>query len=285
MFVYINGKVISEEEATISPFDHGYLYGLGLFETFRVYNGHPFLLDDHLERLNTSLEVLNIKLRYEREEMRKILHLLLEKNQLQDAYIRLNVSAGVGEIGLQINPYCKPNVIIFAKQLPKMDPIQEKQAVVLNLKRNTPEGMERLKSHHYLNNILAKRELGDRTDCEGIFLTKEGYVAEGIVSNLFWINQDILYTPSIDTGILNGITRKLVMKLASRRGMTIEEGCFTVDDVKKADEVFITNSIQEMVPISIFDGKEMPGAAGKLVNKLQLDYRERCQSLWSRNEL
>lgn len=205
MFIYLNGDLVRKEDAVISPFDHGFLYGMGLFETIRVYNGHPFLLDDHLQRLNNSLEVLNIKTRYTRDEILEILHPLLKINELTDAYVRLNVSAGIGEIGLQTEPYVHPNLIIFAKPLPPAKGLQEKKSVILQLKRNTPEGFERLKSHHYLNNILAKREIGDHPECEGIFLTEDGYLAEGIVSNLFWIKDQKLYTPALETGILDGI--------------------------------------------------------------------------------
>ncbi|WP_102273287.1 aminodeoxychorismate lyase [Cytobacillus massiliigabonensis] len=284
MYIYLNGKIVQKEKAVISPFDHGYLYGLGLFETFRVYEGHPFLLDDHLERLNHSLEVLNMNVSYSREEILRALRPLLAKNHLTDAYIRVNVSAGIGEIGLQSDPYLHPNLIIFAKPLPPAMNRQEKKAVILTLNRNTPEGVERLKSHHFLNNILAKREIGDMPDCEGIFLTKEGFLAEGIVSNLFWLKENVLYTPAIETGILNGVTRKFIMKLAQRKGIAVEEGLYYVADAKKADEVFITNSIQEIVPISLFDESEMPGNNGSFVQDLQKQYKNLSGYLWSRNE-
>lgn len=284
MFIYMNGEIIRKDEAVISPFDHGYLYGMGLFETFRVYDGHPFLLDDHLERLNISLKVLNMKVSYSREEILEALRQLLAINNLTDAYIRLNVSAGVGEIGLQPDPYLQPNLIIFAMPLPPSMNRQEKSAVILNLNRNTPEGLERLKSHHYLNNILAKREIAGMPDCEGVFLTKEKYLAEGIVSNLFWVKGKVLYTPAIETGILNGITRQFIMKLAHGNEVTVEEGFYRVEEAKRADEIFITNSIQEIVPISFFDGCRMPGMNGNFVKDLQKQYKELSNFLWSRNE-
>lgn len=284
MFIYMNGEIVGKEEAAISPFDHGFLYGMGLFETFRVYDGHPFLLDDHLERLNNSLEVLNMKATYSRDEILRALHPLLAKNHLTDAYVRLNVSAGIGEIGLRTEPYLHPNLIIFAKPLSPSMSGQEKRAVILKINRNTPEGLERLKSHHYLNNILAKREIGDRHDCEGIFLTKEGFLAEGIVSNLFWLKENVLYTPAIATGILNGVTRKLIINLAHSNGMIVEEGFYRVDEAKKADEVFVTNSIQEIVPIYSFDGSDMPGVNGSFVQYLQKQYKSLSRSLWSKNE-
>ncbi|MBY0124437.1 aminodeoxychorismate lyase [Bacillus sp. S/N-304-OC-R1] len=285
MYLYMNGKLVGKEDALISPFDHGFLYGMGLFETFRTYGGHPFLLDDHLDRLNNGLKVLNIDVRYTREEIVKAIRLLLKENKLEDAYFRLNVSAGIGEIGLQTEAYENPNLIIFAKPLPPQNPFQEKKAVILKLKRNTPEGYERLKSHHYLNNILAKREIGNSPDCEGIFLTKEEFLAEGVVSNLFWIKESTLFTPAIETGILNGITRQFIISLARKNGMHIHEGFFSLDEAIQAEEMFVSNSIQEMVPISSFDGKQMPGAKGEKVRKLQRLYQQHTVNLWSRDLL
>lgn len=285
MYIYMNGEVVRKEEARISPFDHGFLYGMGLFETFRVYNGHPFLLDDHLERLNRSLEAINIAARFNREQVLAALEMLLERNGYDNAYIRMNVSAGIGEIGLQTAPYTNPNTIIFCKPLPPRSRSAEKQAVLLEIPRNTPEGAERLKSHHFLNNILAKKEAGDDPGTEGIFLTRDGYLAEGITSNLFWIRDGHLFTPSLNTGILNGITREFVIRLAGKMGMNVQEGMYRPEAVLNADEVFVTNSIQEIVPIASFEGHSMPGLSGKKTSELQMHYEKHCKHLWSRKEL
>jgi 4-amino-4-deoxychorismate lyase len=281
MYVYINGHFSKKEDVRISPFDHGFLYGLGVFETFRIYNGHPFLLDDHLERLNSGMRVLNIDAAFSREETTNILTQLLSKNDLSHAYIRLNVSAGNGEIGLQTEGYTHPNILVFCKPLSPPEGMTEKQAVVLSLKRNTPEGEERLKSHHYMNNVLAKREIGNDTDKEGIFLTKEGYLSEGIVSNLFWSKDDILYTPCIETGILNGITRRYVIALARSAGIEVREGFYMPKEAEAADEIFLTNSIQEIVPVTTFSGKDYPGKVGPIVQALYNHYEAHRETLWS----
>ena len=285
MFVYMNGQYAQKDEITISPFDHGFLYGLGVFETFRIYNGHPFLLDDHLERLNVSLRVLNIEAEFTRAEMEKILDELLAKNNLPDAYIRFNVSAGNGEIGLQTERYLEPNVIVFAKSLPPAGEMGEKKAMLLALRRNTPEGPERLKSHHYLNNVLAKREAGPAMDTEGIFLTSDGFLAEGIVSNIFWYNEGILFTPAVDTGILNGITRRFVIALARKAGIEVREGFYKKEEAEAADEIFLTNSIQEIVPVTEFEGRRFPGKSGEVVNILFGEYAAYRERLWSRTQL
>jgi 4-amino-4-deoxychorismate lyase len=286
MFVYLDGSIVVKEEALVSIFDHGFLYGVGLFETFRVYEGHAFLLDDHLQRLNDGLKELLIEKSFTREEVEEVLKRLLQANGYQNAYIRFNVSAGYGELGLQVEAYKQPTVIVYAKPLPKASrEIQEKRAQLLTIRRNTPEGPYRLKSHHFLNNILAKREIGNDSDVEGIFLSNDGYLAEGVVSNLLWIKNNILYTPSVVTGILNGVTRQFILQLAKEYGMGIEEGLFTPKVLDGADEILVTNSIQEVVAISKWNDKDYPGAQGELARILHQKYRAYSSNLFSRNEL
>lgn len=284
MYIYLNGNIIRREEAAISPFDHGYMYGLGLFETFRTYNGHPFLLDDHLARLNNGLEELDIEYRGKREDILSILEQLLKVNGLQDAYVRLNVSAGAGDVGLQTKPYTDPTVIMYMKSLPS-NGTQEKEGVVLEITRNSPEGNRRLKSHHYLNNILAKKEMGSALAKEGIFLTKEGYVAEGIVSNLFFVKDGIVYTPSLETGILDGITRQFVFSLLEKLDITVKEGFFTIQELLESDEIFVTNSVQEISPIVRIGNHFYPKRKHTLVRRLQTIYNQVCHSLWSKHDL
>jgi 4-amino-4-deoxychorismate lyase len=286
MFVYLNGKIVPKEEALISAYDHGYLYGVGLFETFRVYDGHIFLLDDHLQRLNDGLNSLLIEKCFTKEEVEEAVSDLLKANRFQNAYIRLNISAGWGELGLTVDPYVEPTVIIYSKPLPPPgSEIFEKKAQLLKIARNTPEGNYRLKSHHFLNNILAKREIGNRMDVEGIFLTAKGDLAEGVVSNLFWVKDDTVFTPSIETGILNGITRQFVIQLVRQRGMRVQEGFFKPEALNDADELFITNSIQEVVGIHQWNNRAYPGKEGNLTVYLHEQYRYYCSKLSSRNEL
>ena len=285
VLIYVNGRVCRSSEAKISPYDHGYLYGLGVFETFRIYNGHPFLLDDHYERLMDALDILQIKWTMTKDEVMLILKNLLVKNGLKHAYVRLNVSAGIDEIGLQTEVYEEPSVIVFIKPLASPGNVVEKEGVILKQVRNTPEGAFRLKSHHYLNNILGKREIGNVVNKEGIFLTETGYVAEGIVSNLFFVKGDILYTPSLETGILNGITRAFIIKAAEELDIEVKEGFFTKDELLSADEVFVTNSIQEIVPLYRIEEKDFPGKVGVVTKRLMDLYGVQREKLWSRNEL
>ncbi|MFL8938685.1 aminodeoxychorismate lyase [Rossellomorea oryzaecorticis] len=274
MYIYSNGKIIHQSEAAISPFDHGYLYGLGVFETFRTYGGHPFLLGDHLARLNKGLQVLNIEVDLDEAEIKQVVASLIRKNGLDDAYCRLNVSGGPGEIGLQTAPYGDPTVILFQKKLPPSVPLREKEGVFLKLRRSTPEIKERLKSHHYLNNLAAKREIGPDQDKEGIFITGDGYLCEGITSNLFWIKEGELFTPAVETGLLNGITRQFILALAEKLNLPVREGFFQESDLEAASEVFFTNSVQEIVPVRKIGDQTYAGRDGRWVRLLHEQYQE-----------
>ncbi|PEB51978.1 4-amino-4-deoxychorismate lyase [Bacillus pseudomycoides] len=285
MLIYVNGTYVEASEAKISPYDHGYLYGLGVFETFRIYNGHPFLLDDHYERLMDALSALQIEWKLTKDDVLRILQELLERNGLDHAYVRFNVSAGIDEIGLQTGVYEEPSVIVFIKPLAASGAVVEKEGVILNQARNTPEGAFRLKSHHYLNNILGKREIGNVVSKEGIFFTEAGYVAEGIVSNLFFVKESILYTPSLETGILNGITRAFIIRIAEMLNIQVKEGFFTKGELLSADEVFVTNSVQEIVPLRHIEGRDFPGKEGEVTRELMHVYEMHRENLWSRNEL
>lgn len=276
MFLYLNGTIVKEEEAVISPFDHGFLYGLGVFETFRVYNGHCFLLGDHINRLNLALKEMDIQYSVSMEQVKEIVQALLLKNKIQNARIRLNVSAGKAPLGLQGEAYEEPNVIVFMNPLSKAgSELAEKEAILLKTPRNTPETAFRLKSHHYLNNIAGKKEMKNEPNAEGLFLTREGYMAEGLVSNIFWIKNEVLYTPDVNTGILNGITRQFVMKLAKNLKIVVVEGFFKPEELYDAEEVFLTNSIQEIVAISrVKNIASFAGAKGIITNKLFQEYQK-----------
>ncbi len=255
MKILFNGQLTANNEAVISAFDHGFLYGMGLFETFRTYKGEPWLLEKHAQRLAKGCQMLGIRYTPDLERMRNSVEALLEANGLEDGYIRWSVSAGEGAIGLPGDEYDKPNEIVYAKELAADEPATRKGKIVrlLKLPRSTPEGETRLKSFHYMNNINAKRELnseGARPGTEGLFLNKEGHVVEGMVSNVFWISDGVLYTPAEATGLLEGITRAHVLAMAKEMGIRTEQGLFGWDKLMYADEVFLTNSIQEIVPVT-----------------------------------
>jgi 4-amino-4-deoxychorismate lyase len=264
MKVGYNGTVVEAGEAVISVHDHGFLYGLGLFETMRTYGGEPFLLERHYARLMDGCRELGIEWRMELGELRAWIRACMAANGLDEAYVRLTVSAGEGELGLQTAPYEQPNAIVLVKPLPRMDEQlyrAGRELRLLETPRNTPETRVRMKSLHYMNNVIAKRELtasGGAAGAEGLMLTREGRLAEGIVSNVFFAKDGVICTPSLDTGILAGITRAVVLELARSLGMLTEEGLYTWDDLLDADEAWLTNSVQELVPVTRLDS----GAGG-----------------------
>jgi 4-amino-4-deoxychorismate lyase len=280
MIISLNGNLCEEREAVVSVYDHGFLYGMGLFETFRTYQGNAFLLEAHLERLVIGCKELAIQLEVKLSYWEQQIEQLLAANQLQDGYFRLSVSAGTDLLGLPAHAYLTPTVILYVKALPVMDEqlyAKGKSLQLLRLRRNSPEGEWRLKSFHYMNNIMAKRELMEypwAAGAEGLFLNHVGALAEGIVSNVFFVKQGKCYTPLLDTGILPGITRQQVFELAEKMNLPLEQGLYSWEELARADEIFLTNSIQELVPVtSLFDleGNQQQiskGEIGQVTNEL-----------------
>lgn len=273
----MNGEYISADELRISPFDHGFLYGVGFFETFRTYDGHVFLFQNHMDRLKRALKEYRINMPYTEQEILAVVQKLDEAVGGEDGYFRLNVSAGVHDIGLAPNAYVSPNVILFRKELPPVEKGVAKDGVWLETPRNEPESAVRHKSHHFLNNVGGRLELSSLKQLEGLFVTKEGYVAEGITSNVFWIKDQCLYTPSVETGILPGTTRAFVIELAQSNGMTVKEGFYSKKEVELADEVFVTNAVQELVPLQSIGDTSLPGSEGLIYQKLHRLYRQAIQ--------
>lgn len=257
MFIGFNGRVVDEREAVVSVLDHGFLYGMGCFETFRTYGSRPFLFEQHMDRLEQSCAALGIVLEVDRKAALSHIAELMQANRYDEAYIRYSVSAGEGVVGLPTEDYGSPNAIVYMKELA---PIQhgvmtaDRSLQLLKLPRNSPEGELRLKSFHYMNNILAKREMRAypwATNAEGLLLTADGRLAEGVVSNLFMVKQGgNVRTPALSTGILPGITRAFVMELIQSQGWgVVAEGEYSLEELLGCDEIFMTNSVQEIVGI------------------------------------
>ncbi|WP_199624085.1 aminotransferase class IV [Paenibacillus alkalitolerans] len=290
MKLWLNGKIMNEEEAVIPVSDHGFLYGMGLFETFRTYGGEAFLLDRHLERLAEGCRALRIEYEPQEPEIRNAVSKLLASGGLSDAYVRLTVSAGPAPLGLPgAGGYSTPNVLMHIKELPRVpsDPeLRAKVLIKLTLPRSSPEHAVRLKSFQFMNNVFGKWEVLSKAgtlDAEGLFLNGKGYVAEGVVSNVFFVRGSVLATPSLATGCLPGVTRSFVMELARGIGMSAEEGFYRWEQLLEADEVFITNSVQEIVPVSVLvdeDGKAVElsgGKPGKMTLRLIEQYHKKTK--------
>lgn len=277
--VYINGKLYPKDEAKISVFDHGLLYGDGVFEGIRCYNGNVFKFSEHIDRLYDSARAISMEIQLTKDELKDAVINTLKANNLKDSYIRLVVTRGVGKLGL--NPFncTKPQIIIITDfiQLYSKE-LYEKglNAIIVSTIRNHSNALNpNIKSLNYLNNILAKIECINAGATEGIMLNKDGYVAEGTGDNIFIVKNNEVLTPHASAGILIGITRNVVMELAKEAGMTVREEQLTQNDLYNADECFLTGTAAEIIPVVNLDGRKIAsGEPGKVTLSLLKKYQE-----------
>ena len=255
--IYINGEFYPEHEAKVSVFDHGFLYGDGIYETLRTYNGKLFCFEEHYNRLKSSAEIIGLNLKISCIELLAAVEQTILKNQLSEARVRITISRGEGPIGLDPDLCKSPTIVIMASEFEPYSPeVYEKgiKLIVSKTVRNhslaiNPEA----KTLNFLNNILAKIEAKKAGAYEALMLNYEGYVAEATIANVFMIKDGVLNTPSLDVGILNGITRQLVIDCAKVLQIEVRESMFTIDDLLQADEVFLTNTSGEVIPVSQID--------------------------------
>ncbi len=257
--VYIAGKLYDKEDAKISVYDHGLLYGDGVFEGMRSYSGKVFRLAEHLDRLWDSAKAILLEIPMTKEQMAQAVYDTLRANQIEDGYIRLVVTRGAGSLGLDPNRTSNPQVIIitdFIALYPREYYEKGLELVTASTIRNHPAALSpRIKSLNYLNNIMAKIECIQAGCEEGIMLNEQGYVAECTGDNIFIITRGELLTPPIDAGILEGITRNAVLEIARDCGITTREIPITRHDVYVADECFLTGSAAEVIPVVKVDNR------------------------------
>lgn len=273
MKVYIDGKYWEKEEAKISVFDHGFLYGDGVFEGIRAYKGQVFKLKEHINRLYESAQSITLDISISKEELIKLVINTLRINNLKDAYIRIVVSRGVGDLGLDPRKCKKSSLIIIADKIQLYPEEMYKKGleiITVSTRRNIPDALSpRIKSLNYLNNILAKIETNLAGVLEGIMLNSQGYVAEATGDNIFLVKNNILFTPSVGCGILKGITRDAVIEIAKNAGMKVEEVLLTTYDIYNAEECFLTGTAAEVIPVVKVDGRIIGnGVPGKITLKL-----------------
>lgn len=278
MKIYLNGKFVNKEEATVSVFDHGLLYGDGIFEGIRAYNGRVFKLVEHIDRLYYSAKAIALNIPISKEEMIKATAETCKINNLSDAYIRLVVTRGVGDLGLNPNNCTVPQIIIIASSIklyPEQYYTEGMSLITVPTTRNHHNAINpAIKSLNYLNNILAKIEAHNAGAEEAIMLNSQGYVAECTGDNIFIIKGNTLITPPLSAGALYGITRGTVIDIAKEIGMDIQEPDLTRYDVYNADECFITGSAAELVPIVKVDGRQIgEGKPGSKFNQLLQAFR------------
>jgi len=257
--IWIDGQWKTKENATVSIYDHGLLYGDGIFEGMRIYAGRVFRLEDHLQRLEDSARALLLALPYSRAELVAVLAEAIAKSGRREGYIRLVVTRGVGTLGLDPNRCVRPSVIAIVDgiQLYPAELYETGIPIVTASTRRTPRSSAeaRVKSLNYLNNILAKIE-AQRAGClEALMLNTDGLVVECTADNVFLVNRGVLKTPSAIHGALEGITRKTVLELANRLAIPTQETALALFDFYTADEAFMTGSGAEVMPITSLDGR------------------------------
>ncbi|MBI5416611.1 aminotransferase class IV [Candidatus Poribacteria bacterium] len=268
-YVYINGEFILKENATISIFDHGFLYGDAVFETMRSFDGKLFKLSEHIDRLLKSATGIFIQHKFTKYEIAQAIAKCMEKNKAKDAYIRICISRGVGQISLDIDTCHNPMLIIMVKSIIDV-PIQGVKIAIVKIRRNLATAINpAFKTANMLNNVLAKMEAKRLDAFEGIMLNTDGYVTEGSITNIFMIKNFKIITPSISTGILEGISRNTVIELAPKANLTVFEEFIKPEELYKADECFLTNSVRGIIPVNQIDNiKINNGIIGHYTKKL-----------------
>ena len=281
--IYLNGQFVDEPDAKVSVFDHGLLYGDGIFEGIRFYNGRVFLFEEHLDRLFDSAKAILLALPMTREQIREAVLETCRQNQLRDGYIRLVVTRGKGDLGLNPNKCKEPTVFIIAATIelyPEKYYTEGLRVNTVPTQRVSPAAVSpAIKSLNYLNNILAKIEGNLYGAQESILLNQQGFVAECTADNIFVIKKDKVFTPLISDGALGGITRRLIFELAHEMGREIREVNLTRYDLFVADELFLTGTGAEVVPINEVDGRMIgTGRVGAVTQEFIRHFRERTQN-------
>jgi branched-chain amino acid aminotransferase len=275
--VYIDGKYYPKSEAKVSVFDHGLLYGDGVFEGIRAYEGVVFRLKDHVDRLYCSAHMIMLTIPVSKEEMTRIVLETLRKNSLKDAYIRLVVTRGVGDLGLNPRKCPKPTIIVITDTIALHKTEAKEQGVTAMLswvKRDPVDATSHeIKSLNYLNSIMAKIEANIGGVDEAICLDKNGYICEGVAENIFIVKNKKLFTPPSYTGALAGITADTAKQIARKLGYEVVERNITPYELFNADEVFFTGTAAEMVPVREINKRSIgEGRPGPVTKKLMEEF-------------
>jgi len=279
MLIYFNGKLIKKEDARVSVFDHGLLYGDGVFEGIRSYNCLVFKLREHIDRLYASAQGISLKIPMEKSQMEKAIIGTLKANKLKDAYIRAVVTRGEGDLGLDPRNCRRPTVFIITDRIalyPAELYHKGLKIVTVPTRRNIPEALNpQIKSLNYLNNILGKIEAINAGVQEAVMLDQSGFVTECTGDNIFMIKDKVLVTPPVSVGVLNGITRGAVLQLAAKAGLKACERMVTRFELYTSDEVFLTGTAAELIPVVMMDGRQIgTGAVGKRTSVLINEFRK-----------
>jgi len=271
---YINGEILPEAQAKVSVFDRGWLYGDGVFETMRTYSGRLFCMEDHLERLYNSAELIKLKIPWEPKRLEEALLDTLTANKISDdVLLRLTVTRGVGDRGISLPLKFEPALVITLRDLaPLNDGAYDigRRAAIVSIRRNSRDSLNpAAKSLNFLNNILAKDEADKAGADEAIILNADGRITEGTVSNIFAVADGVVKTPPATDGLLPGISRKIVIQLAKEHNLPMEESSLWPRDIFGADELFMTSTSVGIMPLTEVDGRVIgSGRAGGVSKKL-----------------
>ena len=279
IIIYIDGQYLPKSQAKVSVFDHGFLYGDGIFEGIRAYNGRIFKCTEHIDRLYTGAKAIDLQIPLSKEEMTEALLETCRRNSIKEGYIRLIVSRGVGDLGLSPTKCPKPGVTIIADSIalyPQEMYEKGMKVITASTRRNNPASLDpQIKSLNYLNNILAKIEADRAGVPEAIMLNSVGLVCECTGDNIFLIKDEVLYTPPVYVGALDGITRGVAMEIAQSMGYKAVEKEFTLFNVYGADECFFTGTAAEIIGVTEVDGRVIgSGVAGQITRKLMEKFKE-----------
>ncbi|AJE52793.1 MULTISPECIES: branched-chain-amino-acid transaminase [Paenibacillus] len=278
-WIYLDGQHVTKENAKVSVYDHGFLYGDGIFEGIRIYNGNIFKCKEHLERLYDSAKSIQLNIPLSPDEMLEAMAETIRLNEMRNGYIRLVVSRGAGNLGLDPLRCAKASVIIIVEQLtiyPEEAYLTGLKTISVSQRRNIPDALNpKIKSLNYLNNILVKIQSNYAGVGEAIMLNSQGYVTEGSADNIFIVKNGVLYTPPCYLGALEGITRNAIIDLCAKLGYSLKEQPFTLHDVYVADEVFFTGTAAEVIAAYEVDGRTIgSGVAGPVTLELLAEFRK-----------
>jgi branched-chain amino acid aminotransferase len=271
MIIYVNGDFVPKEEAKVSVYDHGFLYGDGVFEGIRSYEGRIFGLDEHVDRFYESAQSIMLELPLSRAELREVILETVRRNNLQDAYIRPVASRGVGPLGL--DPTKCPKATLVDQRPASETGIR---AVTVATRRNSPDALSpRVKSTNYLNNILAKLQAHAAGAQDAIFLNAQGFVCELTGDNLFVVKNARLTTPPLWAGVLDGVTRRAILRVGHEQGLETREDPLTMHDLYTCDECFATATRIEIVPIVWIDGRRIgDGTPGPITDQIKRGFMD-----------
>ena len=280
--ININGDI--QDEAFISIFDHGFLFGDSVYEVVCTNQGKPCFLDEHLKRLYASASGISLKISHSPTEIKKQIQITLDSAKNHESYIRIIVTRGVGEVDIDPSSCFNPNIIILVKEIPQISIESYEKGIsvaLVSIKRNSRDSLNpAVKTGNYLNNVLARIEAKRMGAEDAIMCNSMGQLTEGTTSNLFFVKEGRLLTPIKECGILSGITREKIIQLANKNSIALKEGKWPSEDLFKAEEIFLSGTVKKIIPVTVLDGRPVgKGIPGPITQKLMRLYSELLENL------